>query len=109
MRYFYQKPEIGKPEHGRRIPLDHPAYKFGTLFTDGDRGLILVQMRFELNYAYWDAIDFWLANDIYEHPKFPEWFSMNATESDYPIFQVRSVMWTLRMKPLPKAEWERYF
>ena len=25
------------------------------------------------------------------------------------VIQIRSVMWELRMKPLPKEEWELYF
>lgn len=109
MKYFYQKPENSKPLHGRGIPLDHPVYKFGTLFKEDRKGLIITQMKFSCKYACWDSLDFWLANDIYMHPKFKEWFDEHATEEDYPIFQVRSVMWALRMKPLPKQELERYF
>lgn len=109
MKYFYQKPEKAKPLYGRAVTLEHPAYKRGTLFEQNGKGLIITQLRLTDKYAHWDAIDFWLANDIYLHPNFEKWFKENATEKDYPIFQVRSVMWALRMKPLPKQEWERYF
>ena len=30
-------------------------------------------------------------------------------EEDFPIVSVRTVMWALRMKPLPKEFWEEYF
>lgn len=109
MRYFYSKPNVGKPLYGRAISLVHPVYKFGTLFEMDGKGLAITQLRFQSKYAYWDALDFWLANDIFLHPKFRPWFAEHATEKDYPIFELRSVMWTLRMKPLPKEEWERYF
>lgn len=109
MRYFYEKPEKGKPIYGRAIPLDHPVYKLGTLFEIDGRGLIFTQMRFQCKYAYWDSIDYWLANDIYLHPGFKCYFDAHATEKPYPIIEVRSAMWAMRMKPLPKEEWEKYF
>ena len=109
MKYFYQKPENSKPIYGRRISLDHPVYKFGTLFKIEDKGLVITQLRFDSKYAYWGDLDFWLANDIFLHPKFRDYFAEHASEEPYPVFEVRSVMWALRMKPLPKQEWERYF
>ena len=108
MKYFYEKADKGQPLHGEKIELKHPAYKFGTLFKQGERGLIFVQKRFSCKYAYWDAIDYWLANDIFEHPRFQNYFEKYAGK-DPPIIQVRSAMWELRMKPLPKEEWEEYF
>ena len=109
MRYFYEKKDIGKPCYGRAIPLDHPVYKLGTLFEIDEKGLIFTQLRFHSKYAYWDTIDFWLANDIYLHPGFQKYFDEHATEKPYPIIEIRSAMWALRMKPLPKQDWERYF
>lgn len=109
MKYYYQKPEVTTPLYGETVILEHPVYKIGTQFIQNGRGLIITQKRFTAKYLYWDAIDPWLANDIYLHPKFPEFFREHATESDYPIFQLRKVMWALRMKPLPKEFWEEYF
>ena len=109
MKYYYQKPEVTTPLYGETVILEHPVYKIGTQFIQNGRGLIITQKRFTAKYFYWDAIDPWLANDIYLHPKFPEFFREHATESDYPIFQLRKVMWALRMKPLPKEFWEEYF
>lgn len=110
MKYFYQIPEDkGRPLYGRAVPLDHPVYKLGTLFKDGNKGLILTQMHFNTKYAYWGSLDYWLANDIYTHSSFSQYFEEHASEEPYPIFEVRSAMWAMRMKPLPKGEWERYF
>ena len=88
--------------------MDHPVYKRGMIFERDGRAVILVQKRISCKYVYWDAIDYWLANDIYEHPRFKAWFEEHASNPPM-IFQVRSVMWALRMKPLPKEEWEEYF
>ena len=109
MKYFYEKLDKGHPVYGEKIALDHPAYKFGTKFEQDGKGLIFVQKRISCKYAYWDSIDYWLANDIYEHPKFQSFFNSHAAAEPYPIIQIRSVMWELRMKPLPKEEWELYF
>lgn len=97
------------PLYGERVILDHPVYKIGTQFIQNGRGLIITQMRFTAKYVYWDAIDPWLANDIYLNPKFPEYFEEKATDENYPIIPVRKVMWALRMKPLPKNYWEEFF
>lgn len=109
MKYFYQKPENSKPIYGRTISLDHPAYKTGTLFIKNLKGLVITQQHLTCKYAYWGELDYWLANDIFLNPKFKEYFAEHASEKPYPIFEVRSVMWALRIKPLPKEEWERYF
>lgn len=109
MRYFYKKQHAARPLYGHPISLNHPVYKMGTLFEKDRKGLVITQLRFQAKYAYWDAIDYWVANDIYLHPKFEAYFSEHAQEKNYPVFQLRSVMWALRMKPLPKEDWERYF
>lgn len=110
MKYFYQKPDIIPEQlYGETVILDHPVYKMGTQYIQNGSGLIIVQKRFTAKYVYWDALDSWLANDIYLHPNFPEFFEKHAAEKPYPILQVRKVMWELRMKPLPKEFWEDYF
>lgn len=109
MKYHYEKTEYGKPMYGRMVEIKDDIHTFGTLFEKDGKGVILVQKRFVCKCLYWDRIDYWLANDIYEHPKFTAWFEQHATEENYPIFPVRSVMWALRMKPLPKQKWEDAF
>ena len=108
MKYFYQKPDFYQPLYGEKIELNHQIYKFGTLYLNDSKGIIIVQKRFVSKYAYWDAIDPWLANDIYLNPGWSLYFSKNATDAPYPIIPVRKVMWALRMKPLKKEYWEDY-
>lgn len=109
MKYFYKKPDISTQVFGRSISLDHPVFKKGTLYMDDGIGIIVVQQRFgSAKCAYWDAIDPWLANDIYLNKNFALFFSQNASK-DFPIYQVRKLMWALRMKPIPKEDWEYYF
>lgn len=108
MKYYYQKPTETLQLYGETVILDHPVYKIGTLFIQNGNGLVITQRRFTAKYVYWDAIDPWLANDIYLHPKFPEFFQKNSRGENFPILPVRKVMWALRMKPLEKEFWEDY-
>lgn len=96
---------------GEPIILDHPIYKGGTLYLENGKGIVVSQKHFDANLreCYWGAVDAWIANDIFICKNFSKYFSENAFETDYPIFQLRKVMWALRMKPLPKEEWELYF
>ena len=111
MKYFYKKPEICVPVFGQPISLNHPIYKGGTLYLENGKGLIITQKHFnpDCRECWWGAVDFWIANDIYTSKNFPEWFFLNSFSEDYPIFELRRVMWALRMKPLHKEAWEDYF
>lgn len=112
MKYYYQKPTFCEQQYGRTIFLDeHPVYKCGTLIQNGSKKLIIVQKRFNpgMKTCYWDAIDPWLANDIYLNPNFPSYFAKITAEENSPIVMVRQIMWALRMKPLPREEWEGFF
>lgn len=111
MKYYYQKPDICVRVFGKPIALDHPIYKGGTLYFENGHGLIVTQKHFDpqRKECFWDSVDYWIANDIYISKNFPEYFSQNASESDHPILELRKIMWALRMKPLPKEDWERYF
>lgn len=109
MKYYYQKPDLYFRLYGEHIDLDHPVYKAGTLYLQEDKGLVVVQQKFELGYSFWDSLDQWLANDIYLNSNFPEYFAKNCTEAPYPIVQIRKLMWALRMKPLKREFWEEYF
>lgn len=93
------------------MSLDHPIYKGGTLYFENGKGLIVTQKHFnsDCRECSWGPVDFWIANDIYTSKNFPEYFFLNASEKDYPIFELRKLMWALRMKPLPKEDWELYF
>ena len=111
MKYFYKKPELQVQTYGQPITLEHPVYKSGTLYFEKGKGLIVTQKQFNRSTreCCWEALDVGLANDIYISKNFRKYFFDNATESEYPIFEVRKLMWALRMKPLPKEDWELYF
>lgn len=111
MKYFYQKPDICVQVFGKIIDLDHPIYRTGTLYSENGLGLIVVQKHYDsdIRQCWWGAVDVWIANDIYICKNFREYFFSNASEEDYPIIQLRKLMWALRMKPLPKEDWELYF
>lgn len=114
MRYHYEKPEIYLSLYGERYICDHPAYNACTLFKDDERGLAVIQQRFdaETKSTYWTEVDAWLTDDLYLHPKFQEYFEARAkkgTDGLYPTVTVRQIMWAFKMKPLPKQPWETVF
>ena len=111
MKYYYQKPDICVRIFGDPISLDHSIYRGGTLYLENGKGIIVTQKKFDAarKECSWEAVDSWIANDIYSNSKFPSFFKEYATEKDYPIFELRKVMWALRMKPLKKEDWELYF
>jgi len=114
MRYHYEKPSIYLSMYGNRYICDHPAYNRCTLFQIGDRGLAVIQQRFDADTksTWWGEVDAWLTDDIYLHPKFKEYFDERAgrgTDGLYPPVTVRQIMWALKMKPLPKERWETVF
>lgn len=111
MKYHYKKPEILVQTYGRPITLEHAIYKGGTLYFEQGKGIIVTQKQFNANTkeCYWGCVDIGLANDIYISKNFRKYFFEHALEKDYPIVEVRKLMWQLRMKPLPKEDWELYF
>ena len=115
MRYYYERPKGTLPVYGEIYACNHPLYDRCTLFLKNYRGLAVVQQRFdpERKHCYWGPIDYWLANDIYENDRFPDFFRENADKADidglYPTVSVRKLMWALRMKPLRKEVWEQGF
>lgn len=114
MRYHYEKPTIYLAMYGQTYTCDHPVYNKCTLYTTNDKGLAVIQQRFdpETKETYWGEIDPWLTDDLYLHPKFKEFFedrSGPATDGLYPTVSIRQVMWALKMKPLPRGRWETYF
>lgn len=114
MRHHYQKPEIYLSMYGSTHYCDHPVYSHCTLFTDGRKGLAVIQQKFDKDTkeTWWGSIDPWLTDDLYLHPKFRSFFEERAGEGKndiYPTVTIRQLMWALRMKPLPKERWETCF
>ena len=114
MRYHYDKPDLYSTIYGVTYRCDHTVYDECTLFKVGNRGLAVVQQRFDsVNKAtYWTSIDPWLADDLYLHESFEKFFDDRAEESVdglYPTVTIRQIMWGLKMKPLKRERWETCF
>lgn len=105
MRYHYQKPDIYLSMYGELYICNHPVYDRCTLFTIGDKGLAVIQQRFnaDTKSTYWTEVDSWLTDSLYLHPKFKEYFdsrSGECTDGLYPTVTIRQIMWALKMKPI---------
>ena len=114
MRYHYNKPNIYLSKYGETHTCDHPVYNKCTLFTIGEKGLAVIQQKFDSvsKHTYWGEIDPWLTDDIYLHPNFKKFFDERSGigENDiYPTVTIRQIMWGLRMKPMTRERWETYF
>lgn len=114
MRYHYEKPTIYLSMYGSTYDCDHPVYNRCTLFQIDNRGLAVIQQRFdaETKSTRWGEIDPWLTDELYLHPKFREFFdrrSGECTDGLYPTVTVRQIMWALKFKPMPKDRWETVF
>lgn len=114
MRYHSKKPDFSVQCYGIKYRCNHPVYSVGTLYLKGRKGLVIIQQKRneETKMSWWGAVDFWIANEIYVNPKFPEYFDKLADEpvnSLYPTVTVRQAMWALRIKPLKKEIWETVF
>lgn len=114
MRYFYEKPEIYLSMYGETYCCDHPVYSICTLFKIGDKGLAVIQQRYDskTKRTWWSELDPWLTDSIYLHKNFKKYFDVRSglcIEGLYPTVTVRQLMWALRMKPLKKQHWETCF
>lgn len=114
MRYHYEKPELYMSMYGTTYACDHPVYSKCTLFVIGDKGLAIIQQRFDGNSktTWWGEIDPWLTDVLYLHPKFKEFFDERSglcTDGLYPTVTIRQIMWALKMKPLKRERWETCF
>lgn len=114
MRYHYEKPSIFISKYGSIYVCDHPVYDKCTLFKIGDKGLAVIQQRFDNDrkLTWWSSIDPWLTDDLYLHPRFKEYFderSGKGTDGLYPTVTIRQIMWALKMKPIPRERWETCF
>lgn len=114
MRYHYEKPTIYSSIYGKTFKCEHPVYDKCTLFIINDKGLGVVQQRFNVDNktTYWGEIDPWLADELYLHTNFETFFNERAGELQnglYPTVTIRQIMWGLKMKPLPRERWETCF
>lgn len=114
MRYHYKKPSMYVSMYGERYICNHPVYDSCTLYRIGDKGLAVIQQRFdeETKSTWWSEIDPWLTDVIYLNQRFKAFFdkrSGTCTDGLYPTVTIRQIMWALKMKPLPKERWETVF
>lgn len=114
MRYHHQKPSIHLSLYGELYICDHPVYNSCTLYKINDKGLAVIQQRFDsgLKSTWWSEIDTWLTDEIYLHKNFKSFFDARADipkDRLYPTVTVRQLMWALKMKPLKRERWETVF
>lgn len=114
MRYHYEKPSIYSAMYGSTYTCNHPVYDVCTLFQIDNKGLAVIQQRFDevTKQTQWGEIDPWLNDALYLHPDFKAFFDERAgtcTDRLYPTVTVRQIMWALKIKPLPKEQWETTF
>jgi len=69
MRYHYEKPNIYLSMYGQLYICDHPIYDSCTLFEINDKGLAVIQQRFDsaTKSTWWSEVDSWLTDDLYLH------------------------------------------
>ena len=115
MRYHYEKPNTYSTMYGRMHDCDHPVYSRCTLIQIKNKGLAIIQQRYDKNTkcTSWGEVDPWLTDTLYLHPKFRDYFNERAAECTidglYPTVTIRQIMWALKLKPIPKERWETCF
>lgn len=114
MRYHFEKPTIYLSLYGRVYICNHPVYSRCTLYEIGDKGLAVIQQRFNSDNksTSWCEIDDWITDALYLHPGFKEYFDKragNCTGGLYPTVTIRQIMWALKMKPMQRQRWETVF
>lgn len=114
MRYHFEKPIIYRSYYGTTYKYNHPVYDTCTLFKIGEKGLAVIQQRYDktTKHTYWNEIDPWLTDTIYLHPNFREYFKERADvcrDNLYPTVTIRQIMWALKLKPIPREQWETCF
>lgn len=114
MRYHFDKPKIYLSLYGDLYICNHPLYDSCTLYTINNKGLAVIQQRFDVDTksTWWSEVDPWITDAIYLNPRFKEYFEERAGACEdgiFPTVTVRQIMWALKMKPLPKEKWETVF
>lgn len=100
--------------YGDTYSCGHTVYDKCTLFKIGERGLAVIQQRFnaDTKQTWWGEIDPWLTDMLYLHPNFAKYFEDRAgecTDGIYPTVTIRQIMWALKIKPMKKERWETCF
>ncbi len=114
MRYHTEPPDSYSTNYGETYICNHPVYSKCTLFLLDNRGLAIIQQRFNPanKQTWWSSIDPWLNDLIYLNPGFPKYFDQHswyAEDGLYPTVSIRQIMWALKMKPLKRERWETVF
>lgn len=114
MRYHYERPTIYLSRYGTTYTCNHPVYNLCTLYTIGDKGLAVIQQRYDpdTKHTWWGELDPWLTDSLYLDPGFKKFFNERAAECDnnlYPTVTIRQIMWALKMKPIKRERWETCF
>ena len=115
MRYHYKIPADTRQIAGETYECPNSSiYKRGTLFKEGEAGLVLIQQRYNPNtkVTWWTEIDPWIASDLYLSDDFENMFKLYASPARndiYPALTVRQAMYMCHMKPLEKQSWETTF
>lgn len=114
MRYHYEKPKIYGSKYGELYTCDHPVYNSCTLFKIGNKGLAIIQQRYDIHNksTIWTDIDPWLNDTLYLHERFKNFFDERSGECQnglYPTVTIRQIMWALKMKPMKKERWKTCF
>lgn len=114
MRYHHEKPKMYSSLYGEIYICDHPVYDNCTLYKIGNKGLAVIQQRYNPNTktTIWTAIDPWLTDVLYLHEKFKEFFDDRSDECKdglYPTVTIRQIMWALKLKPIKRERWETCF
>lgn len=114
MRYHYKKPSLYVSMYGTTYECDHPVYNRCTLFKMDNKGLAIIQQRFDKSTktTMWNEIDPWLTDLLYLHKNFKEYFDKRSGECVnglYPTVTIRQIMWALKIKPISRKRWETCF
>ena len=93
--------------YGELYICNHPVYSRCTLFKIRDKGLAVIQQRFDTKTknTCWTEVDAWLVDQLYLNPKFKDYFDKRAgtcKDGLYPTVSIRQMMWGLKMKPLKR-------
>jgi hypothetical protein len=100
--------------YGDTYICNHPVYDKCTLYKIDDRGLAVIQQRYNSStkQTWWGELDPWLTDELYLHDNFRNFFderSGEAVDGIYPTVTVRQIMWALKMKPIKRERWETCF
>lgn len=114
MRYHYEKPKHYSSLYGKCYVCDHAVYDSCTLYLIRDRGLAVIQQRYDpdAKSTWWGEVDPWLIDALYLHPQFKSFFDARSgicTNGLYPTVTIRQIMWALKIKPIKRERWETVF